>query len=540
MKPGVPVIDLFAGPGGLGEGFASLSDVFRIDLSAECEPSAHKTLRLRAFKRILERDSRSLDCYYDYVHGHTPVPFDDTCKDAWEVAGREALKLTLGDRHDNEVLARELEGLGLEQSNWVLIGGPPCQAYSIVGRARNRSKFDYVPEDDKRHFLYKEYLKIIQHFRPAVFVMENVKGMLSSRVGGQKIFHQILADLTRPDEALKRPRNGPGYRIHSLVDQSIVYRSGDEPGELSDDAFLVLSEYYGIPQTRHRVFLVGVREDIDSGPDELSFVSGAGGVGPTLHDAIGDLPALRSGLSRNDTEPAWREAVQDQGKRLIADAHRAGLDDIADAIAANLNDLSRRVPLSTGGIRFGGYPHKQSQDKWGLRRWWGDSRLESWLNHQARSHMPSDLGRYLYSSAFAQIWGRSPCGVDEFSLPGLAPNHANWSSGKFSDRFRAQPWGIPAKTITSHISKDGHYYIHPDPAQCRSLTVREAARVQTFPDNYFFEGNRTEQFHQVGNAVPPLLAHKIAHLVRDLLIEAGREIDDSQQDGMKPHSIQFG
>ena len=127
--------------------------------------------------------------------------------------------------------------------------------------------------------------------------------------------------------------------------------------------------------------------------------------------------------------------------------------------------------------------------------------------------MDSDLGRYLYAAAFANEHGRSPKGHGEFTLKELAPDHANWETGKFADRFRVQRYGYPSTTVTSHISKDGHYFIHPDPAQCRSLTVREAARLQTFPDNYFFQGNRTQQYHQVGNAVPPLLAVQIAEVV---------------------------
>jgi len=129
--------------------------------------------------------------------------------------------------------------------------------------------------------------------------------------------------------------------------------------------------------------------------------------------------------------------------------------------------------------------------------------------------MPSDLARYFFCSAYALANGRSPK-ADEFPSE-LAPAHKNWASGKFTDRFRVQTWEGPSTTIVSHISKDGHYFIHPDPTQCRSLTVREAARLQTFPDNYIFLGNRTEQFVQVGNAVPPFLAMQIGEALYDLI-----------------------
>lgn len=131
--------------------------------------------------------------------------------------------------------------------------------------------------------------------------------------------------------------------------------------------------------------------------------------------------------------------------------------------------------------------------------------------------MESDLKRYVYAAAFAKATGVSPKGHEEFALKGLAPDHENWESGKFADRFRVQLKNRPSTTITSHIAKDGHYFIHYDPLQCRSLTVREAARLQTFPDDYFFQGNRTQQYHQVGNAVPPFLAGKIAEIVSEIL-----------------------
>tara|TARA_B100000674_G_scaffold184351_1_gene149363 strand:+ start:14 stop:430 length:417 start_codon:yes stop_codon:yes gene_type:complete len=129
--------------------------------------------------------------------------------------------------------------------------------------------------------------------------------------------------------------------------------------------------------------------------------------------------------------------------------------------------------------------------------------------------MDCDLRRYLFNSVFTKVRGRAPLLTDYPDF--LLPDHKNKKSGNHKDRFRTIDANKPSKTITSHISKDGHAFIHPDPLQCRSLTVREAARIQSFPDNYFFCGNRTQQYHQVGNAVPPYLAYQIAETVQKIL-----------------------
>ena len=152
--------------------------------------------------------------------------------------------------------------------------------------------------------------------------------------------------------------------------------------------------------------------------------------------------------------------------------------------------------------------------------WFYDPRLGGFCNHMTRLHIRKDLYRYLFASVFATVNNRSPR-LKDFPK-GLLPKHENVAEAlvgeKFNDRFRVQISGRESTTIVSHISRDGHYYIHYDPTQCRSLTVREAARLQTFKDNYFFEGPRTQQYLQVGNAVPPLLALQIADIVADLVI----------------------
>lgn len=502
----IKIIDLFAGPGGLGEGFSAFTNKdqnpFRIALSIEKDELAHKTLSLRSFVRQFSTPPSE---YYAYLAGEIsreellatyPAQAASTEQEAW--------CCELGKVNHEMVRARISSALD-NAENWILIGGPPCQAYSLAGRSRMRGVDPDKFEKDERHFLYQEYLQIIADHQPPVFVMENVKGLVSSTIKGERIFARILEDLKKPSVSAKRKATADEsceYRIYSLV------KEPDLAGNYSPEDYVIHSEQYGVPQARHRVILLGIRNDIDVQPRLLQ-----PSCAPHVNDVLKGLPSIRSGLSKEaDSYTAWVEALR-------AALHSEWYDQLSGEMKKNIRNAIKKAcseELSRGAnfIRW----EAGSKE---LSKWYNDSKLSGIINHETRAHIVPDLHRYLFAAATVLSKGVSPK-LRDFPKQ-LLPKHKNvgqaLKSGLFADRFRVQVGNKYATTITSHISKDGHYYIHPDPSQCRSLTVREAARIQTFPDNYFFEGPRTSQYHQVGNAVPPFLAWQIAGIVHDVLLE---------------------
>ena len=511
------MIDLFAGPGGLGEGFARFQVNgkyrFRVVLSIEKEPNAHSTLTLRAFYRQFGYGNAPEE-YYQYIRGEiTKTYLFNSFPEESRAAKDEARLLTLGQKDPNRLIASKIR----DANHWILIGGPPCQAYSLVGRSKllgaikretGESDVEYdlrrqkTFNTDPRHQLYKQYLAIIAKHWPIMFVMENVRGILSSKFNNELIFPKILKDLGSPGDVFPNSKAKYRYRIFSLT-----VPSDGNPFELDPTDFLIQSERYGIPQARHRVILLGVREDLNL--DKIPLLKQS--KPKTVAEVIGDLPKLTPGVTKlNGTSPY--DALTGLCDIPLQEDACGGFFDLKFESELQIS-IKKALRKEKRGARF--IQNGRLIDDW----WYADPRIGGVCNHETRSHIKEDLWRYAFASCYAKSFGISPR-LKNFPKS-LLPKHANVSEAitgqKFGDRFRVQVSDKPSSTITSHISKDGHYFIHYDPKQYRSLTVREAARLQTFPDNYFFEGNRTAQYQQVGNAVPPLLAYQIAGVVADLI-----------------------
>lgn len=515
----IPVIDIFAGPGGLAEGFSSVKDkdgnpAFDIRLSIEKDENAHKTLVWRSYYRQFLKNGLPVpDEYYTAMQVSNIKERESRIEEILnkteegKEARIEARKIELGaKKFPPSVVERVIkERLGDSiKDNWVLIGGPPCQAYSNAGRSRVGG----IDPKDHRVYLYREYLRIIQEHEPSIFVMENVRGLLSAKVNGIRVFDQIIEDL----------KCDGLYSIHSFVKE--VEKDSD---------FLIKAEDYGVPQKRHRVIILGLRNDFSHSG---SFLKKDNANKINVKSVIENLPKVRSALNREfieydfnnhykngnpkriyqnlkDTQGLWLKYRSDHLSKIEA----WGELDVPE-FEKDLFEFPNQY-----GAEFISIELEDLKTQY-LNNWYqhDNEKLGGVLNHESRSHLTQDLIRYLFSTIYLEKMGDFPRLEDYVRHSDeLVPDHKSALSGNFSDRFRVQEPDLPATTITSHISKDGHYFIHYDPAQCRSLTVREAARIQTFPDNYLFRGSRTSQYVQVGNAVPPLLAKKIGDIVYDII-----------------------
>lgn len=441
-------LDLFAGCGGLSEGFVQKG--FDVVSHVEKNSRACETLRTRSAFHYLKAED-NLDLYHKYQTDDVPRDrFKNQISAIWADIENRVIEEEISEDSISTIINRlqdNLDRFGYDKYH-VLLGGPPCQAYSVVGRARD----DKGMEGDGRHLLYQFYLEILRELEPELFVFENVPGLISASNRGKKVFQVLRRDL----EDLN-----PKYEIAPTAEKFF--------GAPRD--YILNSNHFGVPQKRKRIFLIGYQKQLLEKSSELENIFRAiqakqakAGNKPvrTVFHAISDLPGLKP----------------EEGNDFWYPEHPA------PAMAKYQQEMREHSP--GGGIS----------------------------NHRARSHMEEDLRRYEYfikNKKFRENGtGSKNVTIEDLKADNedLLPNHDNLSS--FVDRFKVQFWDRPAYTITSHIRKDGHYYIHPDISQIRSFTVREAARCQSFPDSFIFEGPRTEQFNQVGNAVPPLLAEELA------------------------------
>lgn len=393
------VIDLFAGAGGLSEGFKRQG--FNIVSHVEMDKSACLTLKTREAYFYLKEQGK-IDIYKKYITGE--ISRDEL----YGYIPDDVLKRVINESISDETIEDIFKLIGNEEID-IIIGGPPCQAYSLVGRSRDPDRM----KNDPRNYLYRQYIKFIKKYKPKLFVFENVIGILSAQEG--KIFESIK-------DEMKEVGYNLDYRILDASD-------------------------FGVLQSRRRVILIGWKTDIDfSYPDfenvELKW---------NINDLFHDLPSIQSGDS------------MEVGKHL----------DMKNEILDEMKIRSSEWDILT--------------------------------QHTARKNNDRDLKIYKYC---VEIWNEERRRVRYDELPEELRTHNNLES--FLDRFKVVDGLGVCHTMVAHISKDGHHYIHPDITQNRSLTVREAARIQSFPDDYYFETCRTDAFRQIGNAVPPLMAEMIA------------------------------
>jgi len=412
------IIDLFAGSGGLSEGFFKLG--FQFVSHIEMDKNACMTLKTRSLYHYFKANKME-DLYYDYLKGE--ISREDFLK-----KGRHFLdpltiintEISLDTRFSILTkIKKRMKKLNIKKID-LIIGGPPCQSYSLVGRSRASEKM----KRDPRNYLYLHYLYFIKNFKPKIFLFENVPGMKSA--GNGKYYNDFI----------KKAEN-LGYSIESQI--------------LDAKDFLVL-------QNRKRLILIGWKNDYNLHYPTFERVNH----NYLVKDILDDLPPLNPGEGKDEPQNFLRSPSE---------------------------------YLIKSNIR---------------------TKKDVLIQHRARNHNERDREIYRY---VIYIWNKEKRRIKYDELPDKLKKFKN--KNVFKDKFKIIASDLKwAQCITAHISKDGHYYIHPDINQARSITVREAARIQSFPDNFKFEGSRTAQFRQIGNAVPPLMAEKIALKIKEMLEEA--------------------
>lgn len=394
-------IDLFAGCGGLSEGF------YRKGFTA----LAHVEIDHTACKSLATRMK-----HYGYANADSAVLEVDITRE------------DINDVIDNVVKDNAVD---------IIIGGPPCQAYSTLGRAKD----DNAMQDDPRNFLFESYVRILNHFKPKFFVFENVTGILTATVKGEKIIDKVVVALSE------------NYKVKFNPKMNVLN-----------------SANYGVPQIRKRVIIIGVRNDINVTPEEMY-----------------------SNIIKTHYDPEMSQEERSGLKKYVT---------VKDAI--------QELPFLWPGEGEREVPFKYSFGNEFLERI-GNRSLTTLRDHVARNHNETDQMRY-------QVMAQNHWAFEEMLENRADLRHEN--PRVFNNSYVVQWWDLPSKTIIAHLYKDGNQFIHPDYHQHRTFTVREAARIQSFPDDFVFEGPRTEQFKQIGNAVPPLLAEAIATCIEKQLDKA--------------------
>ena len=392
-------IDLFAGCGGLSEGFYRQG--FKAVAHVEIDHYACETLRERMR-------------YYGYKN------IDK------EVVEGDITSPDIISRIDEAVNGRDVD---------MIIGGPPCQAYSTAGRVRDKKGM----ENDARNFLFESYVKILEHYLPKLFVFENVTGLFSAKVGGESILPKVISALGKHYEVISDP-------------EKIVFNTSN----------------YGVPQIRKRIILIGIRKDIKSL----------------------NISDIYNSITKTHYDPE------------MPDSDRKGLKKFVDVKEA-LGDLPIVYPGQDASTDKFNYPCDNE-----FLKAIGKPGIYPLMDHICRKHNDVDRERFR-----VMIKNRWSFGEMRKARPDLEHEHAR----VFDNSYVVQWWDLPSKTIIAHLHKDGFQFIHPDYEQARTFTVREAARIQSFPDDFVFKGSRGEKYKQIGNAVPCLFAEALAKAAKKAL-----------------------